>query len=114
MSHTVTIGFECKAFLLTGTRATWGTLAAGITSGAAPTGLAEVKAIRDAKVNLAGAEADVSLRASGFKLMRTSLFELTVDLVVPWQPADANFQAILGAFLSRGMVAMAFLDGDKA
>jgi len=112
----IQIGFNCHAYYLSGTRAAWsGSATNGIYVGAAPGGIIELSSIRNATATIDNGEADVSTRASkGFELSAQALFKWSVDIEIPWDPTDASFTALLGAYLQRQSLAAVFLDGDKA
>ena len=112
----IRIGFQCHAYYLTTTRAAWsGSATNGIYVGAAPGGLTELSSIRNATATIDNGEADVSTRASqGFELTAQALFKWSVDFEIPWDPADASFTALLGAYLQRQSIPVVALDGDKA
>ena len=117
MANPVKIGLECKGYYLSsGTRASWGTATNGITSGAAPASLTEAKVIKNVTLTLSSSEADVSSRASIWKLVRKALRDASAELEIPWNPTDAVFIALETAFMDPASagIAMAFLDGDKA
>ncbi len=117
MAATIFLGLEGKTYIqTTGARATWtASPTNGVYLGAAPGSLSEMAIIRNVTLGLSGGEADVSTRASIYKLMRKSLRTVEVDLEIPWQPGDANFKLLLQSYLQNGVpVALAVLDGDKA
>jgi|GEM_PF-4250706 len=111
----IQIGFNCHAYSLNTTRAAWsGSATNGIYVGAAPGGLSELSAVRNATATIDNGEADVSTRASaGFELSAQALFKWSVDLEIPWNPGDPSFDLLLGAYLQRQSVAVVLLDGDK-
>lgn len=112
----VVLGLECKAYRLTsGTRATWGAADGnGIHTGSAPASLSEVTVAKNVTVTLGAAEADVSSRASIYKLIRKALRDLSIDLEMPWTPSDGAFAALQASYILGTSIAMAFLDGDKS
>jgi len=111
----IKIGFQCKAYYLSTTRAAWaGSATNGVFVGAAPGGLNEMTSVRNATVTIDNGEADVSTRGSeGFELTAQALFKWSVDLEIPWDPTDASFAALFGAYLQRQSIPVVMLDDDK-
>lgn len=111
------LGIDARAYYLpTGERATWGAAGAdGIHSGSAPSGLTEMTNVKDVTLTLNKGEADVTTRgANGWRLMRGTLKEGEIQFESIWDPSDAVFAKLFGAWLNNTTIAMAFLDGDKA
>jgi hypothetical protein len=115
MSNPVSIGLEGVVYLLSGTRATWSGSPNedGIYSGAPPEGLSNVNVVRNVTLNLSASQADVSSRASVWKLLRKALKDGSVDFEIPWTPGDDNFQALLASYVNDSSVALAILDGPS-
>jgi hypothetical protein len=112
MSNNVTVGLQGKAYILTtGTRASWGTAVGNLYSGSAPGSLSEINCIADATLNADVGEADASNRSSLAKLTALVLDEVSIDLKIPWNAADANFLLLRNARVNRTPVAVALLDG---
>ncbi len=114
MANPVKIGLECKGYYLsTGTRASWGSTSGGITTGAAPANLVEAKVIKNVTLTLSASEADVSSRASIWKLVRKALRDMSPELEIPWNPTDPVFVALLSVYMDPASagIAMVFLDG---
>ncbi len=112
----IKLGMNGKMYYLgSGTRASWGTPDAdGIHGGAAPSGLTEMGNVRDVTLNLEEGEADVTTRANnGWRATEPTLKEGSVEFEMAYDPGDAGFTKVLGAWLNRTAVAMAILDADK-
>jgi hypothetical protein len=109
------LGFTGKVYWLsTGTRASWGSVANGLATAAAPGSLSEMSCVREVEDSSAYTEADGSTRASGkFDIVIPAKLKLDFDLSVPWQPADAGFQALRAAYYSGNTIALAILDGPS-
>ena len=110
------IGMDAKLYYLsTGERASWGTADTdGIHEGSAPASLIEMGNARDVTLNLEQGEADVTTRSnSGWRATEPTLKEGSVEFEMIYDPADAGFTKVLGAWLNRTPIAMAILDGAK-
>lgn len=110
------MGFKAQLYYLpTGTRASWGTTTAGVTTGAAPAGLAVCGNTRDLTLNLSKAEADATTRNNnGWKAILAGLKEGSIEFEMLWDTADAAFTAFFNAWLNDTNIGVAALDGDKA
>src|SRR5689334_2309523 len=109
------VGVTCKAYYLSsGTRATWGAATNGIHMGAAPGALTEMTVVRNVTLNTTTSEGDGSSRASLTKLTLLALEEADIDLDMLWNTGDPVFQKLLQTKASRGTIAIALLDQDKA
>jgi len=112
---TVTVGLQGVVCIASSGRATWAaTPAANIYSGTAPAGLTAMNVVRNVNMTLNANKADVSSRASLWKLTAMALQEASIDIDIPWTPADSGFQALRNAFFNRTSVALAILDGPSA
>lgn len=109
-------GFTARAYVLTtGTRATWGTATNGFATGAAPASLTELTVVKDLTIPIDATGANVTTRGSGgWEITLPTLFKLAIDLEVMWDAADAGVAALMKAFLTRTVIPVALLDGDKA
>jgi len=109
------VGLDCKLYrLTTGTRTSWDGTTDVVVSGAAPSNLDEVTAVRDVTLSLEKGEADASVRGSVFARRVTALIDGTVDfqLVRDSNTAPAaDFVAFRDACLNRTTIACAVLDG---
>jgi hypothetical protein len=116
MSSTVFLGLQGVVHYLTaGTRATWAaTPTNGVYVGAAPGSLSPINAIRNVTLGVNAGKADVSSRASVWKLGAPALLDSSIEFEIPWNPSDAGFTKLLQTFYSRGSVALAVLDGPAA
>lgn len=111
------LGLNAKAYrLTTGTRATWGAADAnGINGGAAPANLDPMDQVKDVTINIESGDADVSTRGNnGWKANLQTLNDASVEISMVYDPADADYIALLGAFLKKTSIALALLDADKA
>ncbi len=112
----IKLGMNGKMYYLaSGERATWGPADADdIHGGAAPSGLTELGNVRDVTLNLEEGEADVTTRANnGWRATEPTLKDGSVEFEMAYDPADAGFVRILGAWLKRTPVPMAILDAAK-
>jgi len=70
---------------------------------------------KDVTLNLETSEADVTTRSSnGWKASAPTLKDASVDFTMLWDPADTNFTKLKTAFITRGSVFMAVMDGEIA
>ena len=111
----VLLGFQAALYYgVVGTaRVSWGALSptTGMATGALPGGLALMNSVKTVKVNAPYGEADVTTRASGgVKLAAQALLELSLEVEMPAQPADAGYQALRQAALTRQTIPIACLD----
>jgi hypothetical protein len=113
---TFKLGHEGRLYYLsTGTRATWGTTANGITTGAAPGNLSEVDGAGDVTVETSADDVEVKIRRMrGQKATAYGLSDVMLEFPLLYEPANAAYLAIELAHASRGTIAMAALDADKA
>ncbi len=112
----IKLGMNGKMYYLSsGERASWGsTDSDGIANGSAPVGLTELTNVRDVTLNLEEGEADVTTRANnGWRATEPTLKEGSVEFEMAYDPADAGFVKILGAWLNRTLLPMAILDASK-
>jgi hypothetical protein len=111
----VFVGLQGVAYYLSsGTRASWGSLTAGVAIAAAPSNLVAVPSIRNCNLGLNVGEADASSRASLVKLTVLALEEWQVELEIPYNPTNTDYIFLQAARIQRITIAMAFLDGPKA
>ena len=111
----IQIGINGIAYRLSsGSRASWGTTAGGITTGAAPSNLVAMPIVRSVNLGLSTGEANGTTRATTWELSLPALFKNELEFEIPWQPTDAGFMALQTAFFGRTSIALAVLDGDKA
>lgn len=102
-------------YLTTGSRATWNaTVTAGCHVGAAPSNLTEIAVIKDITIPIEKEEADVTTRVSQWKATKGTLFNVSVDIPLLYDVANAGVIALQTAFLTGASIAIALLDGDKA
>lgn len=66
--------------------------------------------VRDLTLSLEAGEADVSTRASRFKMFLESLIDATVEWESVWDPSDTTLTALRTAFLAGNAVALAIMD----
>ena len=73
----------------------------------------EMKNVKDVTLNLEAGEADVTTRGNlGWKATVATLKDASVEFETVWDTADANFAALMAAFLSNGAIEVAVMDGD--
>jgi predicted secreted protein len=110
------LGLNGKVYrLTTGSRASWGTVTAGVATAAAPSNLDEITAVRDLTLNLEKGEADVTTRGnSGWRALLGTLKDASLEFDTVWDGADADQVALLASFNVGSVIAIAVLDGDKA
>lgn len=73
----------------------------------------EVTNIRDLTQNLEKGEADMSTRGSGgFRAVRGTLKNGTVEFQMLFAPSDPEFTAIQNAYFNNEILHMAFMSGD--
>lgn len=112
---TVIVGLQGRVYVTSATRVTWAaTPANNIYTGAAPQSLTVMNVVRNVNLETTASEADVSSRASLWKLIAMALQDASVELEVPWTPSDSGFQLLRNAFFGRSSIALAILDGDVA
>lgn len=111
----VTMGIDCKLyFLSSGPRATWGTTSNGVTTGAAPASLTEIKGVKDVTVANSKTMGDITSRRSKFKKSKSAYKEASIEFEILWEPSDTAFAALRTAYFGDDTIAVAALDGDKA
>lgn len=111
------LGVNGKLYrLATGTRATWSaTTTDGAKVGPAPSSLDEIPNCKDMSIPLEDAEADVTTRLNGgYEAVIGALRKTGINIAMVYDNADADYAALLKAYLTRGSIALAILDGDKA
>lgn len=74
----------------------------------------EIPNVRDVTVPLEKVKADVSSRASKYRMSRGTMRDLNITLSMIWDPADADMDALLQAWLNDSSLDMVFLDGSSA
>lgn len=109
------LGKEAKFYTAT-TRATWGAVGSdGYThEGAAPSGLTEVKDIRDLSFPISTGEADVSTRGSDWEQTLATMKKASIDFEMVYDTSDAGLIKIQSCFFTKANLPVAVLDGDKA
>jgi hypothetical protein len=104
--------------LLSGSRASWGTLdtSSGVTEAASPpANLDEVPNVRDLSINLEKSEADVTTRGNnGWRARLGALKDGGIEFGMVYDSSDSDFAAIMTAWLKNTSIAFAILDGDKS
>jgi len=74
-----------------------------------------VQNVKDVTLNLEAGEADVSTRGTGgWRATVATLKDASVEFEMVWDTADDDFASIRDAFLNRGAVEFAVMDGDIA
>lgn len=97
------------------TRLTWAaTSSNNIYVGAAPQTMTAMNVVKNVNLELTVNEADVSTRASLWKLTAMALQDAALELEIPWTPTDSGFQVLRQSFFGRASVALAILDGSAA
>jgi predicted secreted protein len=72
-----------------------------------------VQNVKDVTLNLEAGEADVSTRGTGgWRATVATLKDASVEFEMVWDTADDDFAAIRDAFLNRGALEFAVMDGD--
>jgi predicted secreted protein len=72
-----------------------------------------VQNVKDVTLNLEAGEADVSTRGTGgWRATVATLKDASVEFEMVWDTADDDFASIRDAFLNRGAVEFAVMDGD--
>lgn len=75
----------------------------------------EIKNVKDVTLNLEAGEADVSTRGTGgWRATVATLKDGSIEFEMVWDTADDDFAAIRDAFLNRGSIEFAVMDGDIA
>ena len=93
----IKLGLDCKLF-----RGTAGTTAA-----------TEMKNVKNVTLNLEKAEADITTRAaSGWRVYAGTLKEASIEFEMLYDTEDADFTAILNAFLEGTALSMFVSDGS--
>ncbi len=73
----------------------------------------EIKHVKDVTLNLEAGEADVTTRGhAGWRATVATLKDGSIEFEMVWDSADDDFGAIRDAFLNRGAIEFAVLDGD--
>ncbi len=91
-------GFDCKLYRNTGTYGspTWN----------------EMPGVTDVSLNLESSTPDLTTRGDGgYKISGSGLKDAGIEFSMVWDPADADFAALLTAFTNRATVEVAALDG---
>lgn len=110
-----TLGLDAKVYRqTTGSRATWGTTSAGVTSGATASNLDEVTCIKNVTYTIEKGSADVSTRGNnGWAAEVGTLKRASFNLECVYDPADTDMIALVGAFLTNANMAFAILSGPN-
>ncbi|GIW55558.1 MAG: hypothetical protein KatS3mg082_1962 [Nitrospiraceae bacterium] len=75
----------------------------------------EIKNVKEVTLNLEAGEADVTTRGNaGWKATVATLKDGSIEFEMVWDTADDDFAAIRDAFLNRGAIEFAVMDGDIA
>lgn len=73
----------------------------------------EVSNVKDVTLNLEKGEADVTTRAAnGWRAIKGTLKEMTVEFEMLWLAGDSGFEAIKDAFLDNTTIEFLVLDGS--
>ena len=73
----------------------------------------EIKNVKDVTLNLEAGEADVTTRSNaGWRATVATLKDGSIEFEMVWDTADDDFAAIRDAFLNRGAIEFAVMDGD--
>jgi len=73
----------------------------------------EITNVKDVTLNLEVGEADVSTRGTGgWRATVSALKDASIEFEMVWDTADDDFAAIRDAFLNRGALDLAVMDGD--
>jgi len=72
----------------------------------------EVCLIGDLTLNIEKSEATISVRCSGWELIRAVLKKASVDFKMMYNPGNSSFQAIRDAFNNNTRIEFAVMDGD--
>jgi hypothetical protein len=72
----------------------------------------ELTHVKNVSVPDARGEADVTTRASDFKLSAATLRELSIEFDMPWDTTDPGFIAFQTAYNSLAPIGIAAMDGD--
>ena len=75
----------------------------------------EITNVKDVTLNLEAGEADVTTRGNaGWRATVGTLKDGSIEFEMVWDSANDDFTAIRDAFLHRGAVEFAVMDGDMA
>ena len=75
----------------------------------------ELDNVKNVTLNLQKGEADVTTRANnGWKALKGTLKEGSVEWEMVWDTQDAGFTAIQNAYFNDTLIGMAVMDGDIA
>lgn len=73
----------------------------------------EVTNVKDLTLNLEAGEADVTTRGNnGWRATVATLKDGSIEFEMVWDTADNDFGAVRDAFLNRGAIEFAAMDGD--
>ena len=73
----------------------------------------EMTNVRDLTLNLEKGEADVTTRGNnGWRAIKATLKESSIEFEMVWDTADASFSAIFGAWMNNEDLELAVMDGD--
>lgn len=112
----IVFGTNCKAYYDTSTRNSWGTFDStnGIYGGTGSGTLVEMAGVKDVTLKIDAAEADVTTRGNGgWKASAAVLKEASIELEMPYNPADASYLAMQKSFLVGATIPVAILDGAR-
>lgn len=111
------LGLSAKLYRLsTGSRASWGAADSnGLAAAAAPSNLDEIINVKDLTWSSSDTEAETNVRGNnGYASSLPALTTVEVNFDMQYDPADADFLALIKAKIGKTSVACAVLDGDKA
>jgi len=75
----------------------------------------EIGNVKDVKLNVSKAEADVSIRGGGgWKRTVGAMKDASIEFEMPWDTADAGFQAVKDAYFDGTLLGLAVMDGPIA
>jgi len=73
----------------------------------------ELTSARDVAANCEAAEADMTTRANaGWRAIKTSLRDATIEFEMMWDEDDAGMEAIRDAYIGGNEIALAVMDAD--
>lgn len=107
------LGLNAKAYRCTVTRTSWGTADAnGMNAGAAHASLDEITNIKDVKLSIDKGSADVSVRGNnGWSATLSTLKDAEATISMVYDPADADYLALMAAWLLNTTIPLALLNG---
>ena len=79
---------------------------------AGSTAATEMKNVRDLSMPDERGEADISTRASGFELFKSTLRSLSIEFQMLWDEDDADFAAVMAAYQAQTPLAILCLSAS--